>query len=170
MGLVASSTLVLALTFLPTGGDARRGEGADAAPADGGSEITSSAATEAPLTEFSDAATAVTGDDPVRAVTELLIQRSVCLDSASVMCLDSVDQAGSPAMATDRALLMHIKQGEQTESAETRGWGDAALVERTGNMALLSVLPAEPTGDSKPASVLVVKGEAGWRLREIFTL
>jgi hypothetical protein len=38
---------------------------------------------------------------------------------------------------------------------------DAAVVERLGDSVLIALGP-----DSRPASVLLMKGEAGWRIRD----
>lgn len=53
-------------------------------------------------------------------------------------------------------------------SGRTTGLG-ATVQERTGNAAL--VVFGDPTDagiNAQPASALVIKGEAGWRLRELF--
>ncbi|MBX0298947.1 hypothetical protein K2F54_03050 [Cryobacterium sp. 1639] len=129
--------------------------------------------------------TVVESDDPAAAVLELLRQREACLAAASVLCLDGVNQAGSVAMAADGYT---IRQAQATPNAS----GDddvpgnappvtAVVQERTGNAALVVLAPgpdsdsdsdaptrAEATVNTQPASALVIKGEAGWRLRELF--
>lgn len=118
---------------------------------------------------------AVDGDDPVAAGLELLRRREGCLTAASVVCLDAVDQAGSVAMAADAFVIRQSQATPNTDSPES-GTGSgpavtAVLQERTGNAALLVLGygAEEGTGqNTQPASALVIKGEAGWRLRELF--
>ncbi|KGJ72130.1 hypothetical protein GY21_17380 [Cryobacterium roopkundense] len=156
--LIAASALVGALTLLPPGGQASRGQiAAPAAPLPEGVDLPDPAA---PL---------AIADDPVRAVPGLLTQRSACLEAASVVCLDTVDQSGSAAMTADSYDARQAQQGAAVGPIPSYESWVATLVERTGNMALVSLTPPESMDQHKPASVLVVKGEAGWRVREIFT-
>ncbi|WP_166785880.1 protein kinase [Cryobacterium sp. TMT1-62] len=108
----------------------------------------------------------VTGDDPVVALPALLRVRSRCLAEVSVVCLDAVHQAQSAALAADSYTLRMMQQGG--EVAEFEDWSSwaAVLVERMGDVALVSL--QAPDAERQPASVLVVKGEAGWRIRDIF--
>ena len=56
-------------------------------------------------------------------------------------------------------------------AAEARDYAGAglSLVERWGDAALIGVVPdATRTAESKPASMLLVKRDAGWRLRAVF--
>lgn len=155
LGLVAASGVVLALTLIPAGGEAGRGQ-----------DIGATTVAVAP--EVS-APPDVMGDDPTLAVTALLTLRSACRESASIVCLDGVDQSGSAAMAADSYDVWQAQQGGLSEREPAYASWPVTLVERTGNMALVALAPADAGADGKPASVLVVKGEAGWRLREIFT-
>lgn len=144
-----------------------------------------------PRTEVVELPTAVTGDDPLAALPELLEARRRCIASLSVLCLDAVDQAGSPALAADQSLIRVIQNGgELPETAES---GESArVVERLGNSALIAFDGAESGGpnsggtggggaeddapdsggtegdgspETQPASILLMKGEAGWRIR-----
>jgi hypothetical protein len=52
---------------------------------------------------------------------------------------------------------------------------EVSLIERMGDAALLALTPGPGVADAsqgrvetKPASLLIVRGEAGWRLRELF--
>jgi hypothetical protein len=111
------------------------------------------------------------GDEPVRAVQVLLRQRAGCLVTASIACLDGVDQAGSVALATDAESVRASQQSGSGPFPSINATGPApALLERSGDVALVAVveLGGLPPGNSKPASVLVVKGEAGWRIRQVF--
>jgi len=172
-GLVGLSAVVLALTLLPPGGLSSRGQ---EAPRDRGTAAASSpalSASGAPPAAGSTVASGGTangdsaertGDDPVRAVPGLLHARADCLAQASIICLDTVDQSGSALLAADSYAVRMRQQGGAPTIEPDYTLLTASLVERTGDVALLELM-----GDSKPASVLVVKGEAGWLLREIFT-
>jgi hypothetical protein len=100
----------------------------------------------------------------------LLHLREVCLATTSVPCLGGVDQAGSVAMATDsdRARDPH-STGAAVALTLTAGAYTATVQERRGNAALVTLIPVVTEGgDRHPASALMIKGEAGWRLRELF--
>ncbi|MCU1446391.1 hypothetical protein [Cryobacterium sp.] len=115
------------------------------------------------------------GDDPAAAVLELLRLRDVCLAHVSVLCLDGVDQHGSVAMAADGYRIRQL-QGDDARTAAPDAAAPEAdplarftarVQEHTGNSALV-VLEAGAGVNAQPASALVIKGEAGWRLRELF--
>ncbi|QYF74831.1 hypothetical protein [Cryobacterium sp. PAMC25264] len=182
---------------LGAGGLGALGPG-DAAPGGGQSDLPSHARSEVP----SDAAANATGhdvdapavptdsvptdsvptnsllaDDPAAATLTLLALRDRCLADASVLCLDSVDQAGSVASAAD---VYTVRLGRPEPPAD---WGGprgstapftASVQERTGNSALVLLTPVPDAAGSEvvetrqPASALVIRGEAGWRLRELF--
>lgn len=129
--------------------------------------------------------TVLEADDPAAAVLELLRQREACLAAASVLCLDGVNQAGSVAMAADGYTIRQaqaVPGAARADSGAADGWAVTAVVhERTGNAALVTLdhgpdsdtasnAPAGAAGtvNRQPASALVIKGEAGWRLRELF--
>jgi eukaryotic-like serine/threonine-protein kinase len=128
-------------------------------------------------------------DDPVEAVSRLLTIRARCLAEDSLSCLDLCNQAGSPLLETDQATIaasMARKGSGEPASSDpnvSKPGGDysmysVALADRAGNSALVSLAPpslADDSSDSaesatqpKPASALIIKGEAGWLLREIF--
>jgi hypothetical protein len=151
----------------------------DQGPGDQGADATEADTTEADTTEADSVeraqqagdGSAIEGDDPVAAVLALLRQREVCLAEASVLCLDDVHQAGSVAMAADGYRIRHLQSGP--DAADPLGGSaaslDAELQERTGNAALVTLSDASGAGvNAQPASALVIKGEAGWRLRELF--
>jgi hypothetical protein len=112
------------------------------------------------------------GEDPVGATVVLLRLRALCLVAGDRECLADISQPDSPALTGDSARI------GQPPAESTRGGAPAdgessgpILVDRIGNLAhvALSVGGAGTApGNDKPASVLVVKGEAGWRLREFF--
>jgi hypothetical protein len=109
-------------------------------------------------------ATGTTGDDPVTAAAALLEIRATCLASADADCLAAIEQPGSPIEARDRAAL---EQGAEVGSAEFDLDLDAiSLVADLGDAVVVSV-PAR-AGEREPASLLMMRSEAGWRLREWF--
>ena len=118
------------------------------------------------------------GDDPAAATLALLRERERCLAAASVLCLDGVDQAGSVAMAADsyRVRQATAAEGESADGAAGVAEGTvleepgftATIQERRGNAALIVLTPAAGAPHTQPASALVIRGEAGWRLRELF--
>ncbi|TFC01868.1 hypothetical protein E3O42_09295 [Cryobacterium adonitolivorans] len=114
-------------------------------------------------------------DDPAAATLALLQLREGCLAEASVLCLEGVDQAGSVAMAADSYQARQeapsagrlAAQGPLTVGKATVF--TATVQERRGNAALIVLTPvAGGPARMQPASALVIKGEAGWRLRELF--
>jgi len=111
---------------------------------------------------------AVTGNDPVVAVRALLEARLRCLAEVSVLCLDSVSQQSSTAMAEDVARIRALSDGTPTSfdvvTAMTEGAAEFVLIERLGDSALVGA-PQHGGGGSETASILVMRGEAGWLLR-----
>lgn len=103
---------------------------------------------------------AVLGDDAGAAATVLLRTRRDCLREATPACLAAVDQAGSPIALRDAMVLDDPSlAGDRTFAVELTGESSA-----TGGTVLL-----EARGpDGEPASVLVMRTEAGWRLRDVF--
>ena len=120
-------------------------------------------------------AAALVADDPAAATLALLELREGCLAQASVLCLDGVDQAGSVAMAADSYQAQQTQPSAERPAAEgaprlggAAGF-TASVQERRGNAALIVLTPvAGGPPNTQPASALVIKGEAGWRLRELF--
>lgn len=99
-------------------------------------------------------------DDPAEAVVALLERRDECFRELSVICLDGVDQIGSAALAADRSALLDMRGGMEN-TTPPRPVGRARVVERLGDSALVEV------GDeTAPASLLVMRSEAGWRIRD----
>lgn len=141
----AAVALVSAIILVPSGGDS-------------GAE---------PVLAASPSATAppddspVVGDDPVSAVVALLEARERCIRDLSVLCLDAVDQAGSAALADDQALVRSLQDGAELVAVPAPDRDVLVLVERLGDSAIVSLGP-----DSEPASILLMRGEAGWRFRQ----
>lgn len=100
-------------------------------------------------------------DDPVHAAFRLLQARHTCLERGDDGCLADVDQADSPLFAADRAVIAGGQKGQEAPELDR-----LTLTETIGDAAVVSVAPAGET--TKPASVLLIKTEAGWRLRALF--
>ena len=106
---------------------------------------------------------AVTGDDPLPAARALVTARERCLSSLSVICLDRVDEVGSAALEDDRATIRTAQQGgELPDPLEGAAGGAPVLIERLGDSALVRL-----GDDPASASLLMVKGEGGWRIRDV---
>jgi len=164
-GCVATATTVLALTLLqPTGPQGEQGM-PDSRPPTAGAQPVSAAPSDAP---DSASAAAIAGDDPVAAIPHLLAARFACLTAARADCLAGSDQAGSPVLAADLHRVQNLKEGGSLIPQADYARHTPVLIERTGNSALVTLEPGADAGYNKPASLLVIKGEAGWRLREIF--
>ena len=106
----------------------------------------------------------VTGDDPVAAALVLLETREVCIRDLSVACFGDVDQRDSGALEADREIVLAILGGGESGALPVVDPDAVVLVQRLGDSALVSLGP-----NSEPASVLLVKGEAGWRIRDYLT-
>ncbi|MWB97090.1 hypothetical protein [Agromyces seonyuensis] len=178
-GLVAVAALVVVFTVLPAPGagvEASEGEPTggptvvgtvppavpEATPAatDGGG-IPESTASDDP-------ARIVAGDDPVAAARVLVAELSRCRDELSLSCLEGVAQAGSPLAAAESAAITTARDGGEMIAGID---ADVAGIERIGELdglgdAVLVRVPGRT--ETEPASLLMMRGEAGWRLREWF--
>jgi len=108
----------------------------------------------------------ILGDDPLTAVVELLAVREHCIRDRSVLCLDGVGQAGSSALAADQDLVRALQQGAEQTPIPTVTLDRLVLEERLGDSALVAL---QDPADSEPASILLMKDEAGWRIRGYLT-
>ncbi len=113
-------------------------------------------------------------DDPRGAAIALVMARERCLRSLSVLCLDGVEQQDSGALRDDRELIRAAQRGGELSDplVSDPSTLDPELVERRGASALVRLRPAgsasgSPTPQRDPASLLLVKGEAGWRIRDV---
>lgn len=98
-------------------------------------------------------------EDPVAALRELVQLRERCFRELSVLCLDGVGEPGSSALETDRAALRAVLSGGI--APRPLPISSARLVERLGDSALVELGPT-----SDPASVLLLRGANGWRIRD----
>jgi hypothetical protein len=100
------------------------------------------------------------GEDPVAAARVLVDTRNRCLQELSLLCLDAVLQPGSPAYTSDAAIIRAARDGGAAEASAPLGYTEPALVEQVGGSAIIRL-----GADSNPASLLMIRGEAGWRIR-----
>ncbi|SDZ02652.1 hypothetical protein [Herbiconiux ginsengi] len=106
---------------------------------------------------------AIESDDPVRAASALLDRRRECLRTDEPRCLDAVDQWNAPALLADQEIARATAPSDDPLASIT----GVELVERIGATALLrgTIEGASPPETTKPVSLLVMRGETGWRLR-----
>jgi predicted Ser/Thr protein kinase len=158
-GGVAAAALLVSIVLTPTGAsDPAATPGptgtaeptARGAPAAAGSPASGSAA-EGVLLE----------DDPAAAARELLDRRADCFRELSVLCLDGVDGADSSAAVADAAEILAAQERGGVPAEGVVLDGPVETVERLGDTALVRVI----LPDAEPASVLVLRTEAGWRIR-----
>lgn len=147
-GLIA---LVLAIVMLPSVGTG------NTAPSSGTSP------TPAPRPTQNKQSAAVDADDPVAALRPLLLTRDRCLAARSITCLDDADQPGSSSWENDSHLIRALQQGGAPSDDATLAGETFVLTERLGDSALLTTQPA--AGDTA-RSILVMKDESGWRIRD----
>lgn len=115
-----------------------------------------------------DADAALIGEDPVAAAVALIDARYACISGTSVLCLDGVDQQNSAALEADSYLIRGLQDGTGEEPIDLRG-AAPVLREYLGGSALVGLkLPVNPeVGVAPQVSVLIVRGEAGWRIRDL---
>ncbi len=131
---------------------------------------------------------AVEGEDSLAALTALLQRRDACFHQASAGCFDDVDQQQSAAASNDQGAFAEAERtgstswpryvvSSGTSPPPIQRVGDAVMIPVTAStaagastaVATGSVAGAAPAGSTtKPASALLVKGETGWRIREVF--
>lgn len=101
-------------------------------------------------------------DDPVTAAASLLEVRQTCLAAGDLECVLAVAQPGSPIATRDRA---SIDGGVEAEGPEP-DLGSITLAADLGDAVVLTVPWVE--AEREPASLLMMRSEAGWRLRDWF--
>jgi hypothetical protein len=112
-----------------------------------------------PAADTTDTSPQVAGDDPLAALPALLSRRTDCFRELSQLCLGDVDEPGSSALEADRVALAALQsQARQPVIISAEG---AGIVERWGDSVIVALAP-----HSEPASLLLLKGEAGWRIRD----
>ena len=173
-GFIGGGALVLMLTLVPPATATDRPSPTDSPEVGSGSPVaeqvdTASPDGGAPVIDVEETAVVpgISGDDPTAAVRSLLERRAGCFDTLDLDCLDTVAQPGSAIESADRAAIIAARDGNGDAVPDIRY--DLSTVQVTaemGDAVLVEVTPA--VADREPASLLVVRGEAGWRLREIF--
>jgi eukaryotic-like serine/threonine-protein kinase len=118
----------------------------------------SSAATEQPPNSGP-----IEGDDPAAAAVQLLVAREACIRDMSVLCLDGVVQPDSAASTADRDLIRNIQDGQEVPAPWRVDTDSVVVDERLGDSAMVTLGSGT---DSEPASLLLMKSEAGWRIRD----
>ena len=98
--------------------------------------------------------------DPVLALPILLSARDQCIREMSVLCLDNVDDASSSAYSSDAQLIEQLQGGTEIPQYALISAPAPSLTETLGATALVSLGP-----NSNPASVLMIRAKAGWRIR-----
>ncbi|GAA4667336.1 hypothetical protein [Frondihabitans cladoniiphilus] len=131
-------------------------------PAPSGSSPAGSASPIPSSPSGSDDQGVLQGDDAAAATALLLQRRAACLTALDSECLAAVDQAGSPAETVDTAAV-------EAPGLLTQVPVDVAVGEETNRLGG-GVLFRAITGNDEPASVLVIKTGAGWRLRDVRVL
>ncbi len=171
-GLIGGAALVLMLTLVPP---APTDQGSAAQPRPMAPESEAAVPTPSETPEPSAGSlesTAPEGDaesapdlDAVDAAAHLLELRASCLATLDQACLAEVAQPDSAIERADLDLLAQARSGSALELDEFAL--DAITVSaEMGSAVLLSVPYAD--AQREPASLLVMRGEAGWRLRELF--
>ncbi len=112
---------------------------------------------------------AIEGEDPLAAARALLTARSKCFVTRSVPCLDSVDQAGSAVIEADRDLVRRLKNGGSLPAEATLEGFTPHLIQQLGDSAIIQLLATDGSAVSmkNPAPLLLVRSEAGWRIRDL---
>lgn len=182
IGIAAVVAAVVVVAPTASGSDALRpgsnttGEGSNPAnaksarPAPGGSPTARASrprsASAAPAASAGPGASVgpVAAADPLDAAKQLVIARGECIRRKSITCLDLVDQKDSAAMDQDRQL---IRQTGSHAVDRLLSEGVLTLVQELGDSAIIAITPPEGVEQSSPASLLVVRSEAGWRIRDL---
>jgi len=109
-------------------------------------------------------AVATGSPDPDVAAPALLRLRAACLGSGTEGCLAGVDQPDSAMEDADRAAS---RSGPQ-DGAELHESDRLDRAQRLGDTALITLhANGEEAPGRRPASLLIVRGEAGWRIRDL---
>ncbi len=109
---------------------------------------------------------AIAGEDALAAAVALLELRDECLARAEHACLDGLLQPGSALLREDRARV----DATQRDGATAERLGapvDLRVVQELGGAVLLGAAFPDAAPETAAASLLVVRSEAGWRLRDL---
>ncbi|WP_241534882.1 hypothetical protein [Clavibacter michiganensis] len=106
---------------------------------------------------------AASSPDPDVAAPALLRLRAACLRSSQKGCLGGVDQPDSAMEDADRSLVGSGAPDEAALHATDR----LDPAQRLGDSALITLHGDDDAPERRPASLLMVRGEAGWRIRDL---
>jgi len=101
------------------------------------------------------------GTDPAHVAAALLEIRAGCLAGRDLACVASYAQAGAPIEARDLAAIA-------ADQPVASGPADLSGISVTADLGDAVVLSVPGVGEREPASLLMMRSEAGWRLREWF--
>ena len=120
-------------------------------------------------TPASGAASAIEGEDPLAAARALLSARARCFIAKSMTCFDSVDQAGSAVIEADRDLVRRLKKGVPLPSEAALDGFTPRLIQQLGDSAIIQLVAVDGSSiaEKNPAPLLLVRNEAGWRIRDV---
>lgn len=116
-------------------------------------------------------ASVISGEDPAAAANALISARKSCFIRRIASCFGAVDQPGSAALESDLHLLHTLQRGvDLPDSASLDGW-QPHLVQQLGNSAIFELRAFDGTGSmtqqGAPTPLLLVREEAGWRIRDV---
>jgi hypothetical protein len=114
-------------------------------------------------------AAAIAGEDPLAAARALLAARAACFATRSAECFDGVDQAGSAVLEADRHLVRRLAAGAALPPEATLDGFAPRLVQQLGDSAIIQLVAADGSvvAHDNPAPLLMVRSEAGWRIRDL---
>ena len=117
----------------------------------------------------SGSASAIEGEDPLAAARALLAARTKCFIAQSLTCFTTVDQAGSAVIEADRDLVRRLKKGVPLPAEATLDGFTPRLIQQLGDSAIIQLVAADGSAitEQNPAPLLLVRNEAGWRIRDI---
>lgn len=153
-----------------------------AAPADAGFDGDVAPTSDGEVAPTSDGDVAPSSDadaaespDPDVAAPALLRLRAACLHHSDAICVSDVDEAGSAVDDADRSTI--ASGGSEAPDGVALHVGDAlSPARRLGDTALIELRPGSEAPaartdvsapERRPASLLIVRGEAGWRIRDL---
>ena len=171
--------LVIALTVIPALSDPASGNGpglsrtsvSPASVSTSSPSVTGTAdeAAAGPSDPEPAGSSAIAGEDPLAAARALLAARTRCFEVKSPTCFDSVDQAGSAVIEADRELVRRMREGAPLPAEATLEGFTPRLIQQLGDSAIIQLVDAEGSAvtTKNPAPLLLVRNEAGWRIRDL---
>lgn len=169
--LIGGGALVLLLTAVPSAGAGPDEHAVAAAAADAAepsatqpsASIDDPSAQPPPGGSEPPTAAGIASEDPIAGARSLLGLRASCFAELNPTCIATYVQSGSPLEDSDWNLMLAARDG----AGEIRSY-DLDRMEVVTEMGAAVLVQVAAVDDAKPASLLVVRSEAGWRLREIF--